>query len=57
MELYEGAINPIGKPRRDAVMVELVNDAVIVHVECINEKNKDKLVDMAKDILRKLATN
>ena len=52
MEVYEGAINPIGKPRRDAVMVELINDAVIVHVECINEENKVKLVEMARQILR-----
>lgn len=54
MEVYEGVINPRSEPRMDAVVVELINDAVIVHVECINEENKEKLIDMARSILRKL---
>ena len=51
MEVYEGLINTFGEPRRDAVMIELINDAVIVHVECKKEENKERLIEMARQVL------
>jgi len=54
MEIYEGALNPKGKPRYDAVIIEMVNDAVLVHVECARPANLEKLQKMAHNVLSDL---
>ena len=39
-------------PKKDAIIVQLVNGGYVIYIECLNKKNEEYLINTAREIKR-----